>query len=131
MTLIIRSESTREISKITIRKINIKNKSKPMRRGISQNGKKEYKLPEKSIPRHLLKFIYKIENQKLTKSLNGSLSQFMANLKPNITGRISSNRSLKEMRDKILRKDWERLMPVMQRKSRKLKLPIFSKPIMK
>lgn len=61
----------KEISRVAINKANTKNKSKLIKRNILLNGKKEFKLLPKLIPKFSLKLILKIVNQKLIKFLNG------------------------------------------------------------
>jgi hypothetical protein len=107
------------ISKIIIKKMSIKNKSKPIKKSTSLNGKKESKLPPKLILISSLKSKSKTENLGLTMSSNGLLSPFMENLTPNFTGLTLRNKSLKETKEMISEKDWARLMPVMPERNKK------------
>jgi hypothetical protein len=102
-----------------------------MKRDILQNGKKEYKLHPKLIPKYLQKLILKIENQRLIRYLNGLSLQFMVSLSQNIIGLISKIRSFIEMKDKILGKEWEKSTPVLSDKNKESRLLIFLKITMR
>ncbi len=101
-------KSTKESSKIITGKINSKNRSKSIKRNISLNGKKEFKLHKKSIPRLWLKLIFKTESQRLIKSSNGSLLLFMDSHKQSFIGPILNNKFSSEMKGKILEWEWEK-----------------------
>lgn len=114
----------KEISRAAIKKANTKNKLKLIKRNILLNGKKEFKLPPKLIPKFLLKLILRIVNQKLIKFLNGLLSLFMESLSQSIIGLISKIKFSIEIKDRISGKEWEKSIQVLQDKSKELKLLI-------
>lgn len=120
----VKLKSIKNNSKILIKKINSKNKSKSIKKSILPNGKKEFKLLLKLILMRLLKFISMIENLKLIKSSNGLLLLSMVSLRINIIGLISDNKSLSEMKGKTLEKDWVKLMPATLNKNKESKLQI-------
>jgi hypothetical protein len=107
------------ILKTTIKKISIKNKSKPIKKSTSLNGKKESKSHPKLTLISSLKSKSKTENPGLTMSSNGLLSPFMENLTPNFTGLTLRNKSLKETKEKISEKDWAKLMPAVPERNKK------------